>query len=308
MAKQKDYVLVIIPTHNRAELLPEAIESVLAQDYSYITIAIVDDGSTDDTPILCARYAKENPDRFLYQYNENGGCARARNRGLALIDDKIGFVCFLDSDDRLLPGKIRREVKLLKNNPEASFSYGDYVLYHEETGREELRKVAAAGKSEDFAREHFLTNEAKVAAVLYRAEAVRDRRFREDLRYNEDSEFLQRIAIERKGVYCPEPSCWVRSHAGSKSRNLIEIHKAVLRASLDILDSYPSFCQSFAPLADRRIKQIKKVLLRELILNGLWDEAEQYAKGIVETFFIRWRLSTFYRFRRYVGWILSRYL
>lgn len=308
MAKQKDYVLVIIPTHNRAELLPEAIESVLAQDYPYIKIAIVDDGSTDDTPILCARYAKENPDRFLYQYNENGGCASARNRGLEFITSDIGYVCFLDSDDRLMPGKLRGEVELLRKNQNADFTYGDYVVYNQETRREELRKVAAAGKPENFAIQHFLTNDANPAGILYRAEIVRHRRFREDLRYNEDSEFLQRIAIECKGVYCPEPSCWVRSHAGSKSRNLIEIHKAVLRASLDILDSYPSFYQSFAPLADRRIKQIKKALLRELILNGLWDEAEQYAKGIVETFFIRWRLSTFYRFRRYVGWILSRYL
>lgn len=308
MGRQRDCVVVIIPAYNRAKFLPEAIESVLAQDYPYIKLLIVDDGSTDETAGICAKYVKENPQTVFYHYKENGGCASARNQGLAMIEEYIGYVCFLDSDDRLLPGKIKREVELLKNNPEADFTYSDYILYEQESKKEKLKKVAGAGRPENFVIEHFLTNEAKSSGILYRVDAVKNRRFRENLRYNEDSEFLQRIGIECKGIYSPYASCWVRIHPGSKSRDLIEIHKAVLRASLDILDSYPSFYQSFAPLADRRIKQIKKALLRELILNGLWNEAEQYAKGIVETFFIRWRLSTFYRFRRYVGWILSRYL
>lgn len=298
--------LVIIPTYNRAGLLPEAIDSALAQDYPYTKLVVVDDGSSDHTQSVCAAFIQSHGSRVSYLYKENGGCASARNRGLELINDDIGYVCFLDSDDRLLRGKLSREVELLRTNPGADFTYADSILYDESTQREQLRKVAAAGRSEDFAIQHFLTNEAKSGALLYRASVCRGRRFHEDLRYNEDSEFLQRVAIEHRGVYSSGPSCWVRWHAGSKSRNSVEIQKAVLQVSLDILKSYPSFYSSFAKQADRRVKEIRGTLLRELVLQGRWSEAELYATSIPERFLVANRLSPYYRLRRCVGLTLTR--
>jgi hypothetical protein len=91
-----------------------------------------------------------------------------------------------------------------------------------------VRKVAGAHAPSRVAIEHFLTLEGKVSSLLYRVEVFRDRRYREDFRYNEDSDFLQRVALECRGVYCDEPGSWVRSHPGSKSRNLLEINRAVL--------------------------------------------------------------------------------
>jgi len=307
MESERNHVLVIIPTYNRAQLLPDAIESVLSQDYPFVKVVVVDDGSTDHTREVCVPYTYRNPGRVLHIYKENGGCSSARNRGLDLMDSEIGYVCFLDSDDRLLPGKLRREVELLRNNPDADFVYSNYTLYDEETQCEEVRRVAAADRPKSFAIEHFLTNEAKSAAILYRAEVVRQRRFREDLRYNEDSEFLQRVAIECKSVYSPYPSCWVRSHTGSKSRNLIEIHQAVLRVSLDILESYPSFNCSFAALAERRIKRVQRVLFIELVLNKRWDEAQQYAQSSMERLILACRLGIYYRWRRRLQLALRRW-
>jgi glycosyltransferase involved in cell wall biosynthesis len=54
-------VLVILPTYNRAGLLPVAVESVFLQDYPHKKLVIVDDGSTDETRELCARYVKATP-------------------------------------------------------------------------------------------------------------------------------------------------------------------------------------------------------------------------------------------------------
>jgi glycosyltransferase involved in cell wall biosynthesis len=201
-------VLVILPTYNRAGLLPVAVESVFLQDYPHKKLVIVDDGSTDETSALCARYVKDYPGTVAYVFKANGGCASARNVGLQWIDDQTGYVCFLDSDDRLLPGKLSREVALLSSHPGADFTYSDSVIFEEETGREEMWKVAAGGAPERFSIEHFLTLEAKTASILYRAETVRSRRFREDLLYNEDSDFLQKIAIECRGIYCAEPGSW----------------------------------------------------------------------------------------------------
>ncbi|MGB9627194.1 MAG: glycosyltransferase family 2 protein, partial [Thermodesulfobacteriota bacterium] len=250
MKRDKEYVLTIITTYNRARLLTESIESVLAQDYPYKKIIIVDDGSIDETANVCQNYVKKYPEQIIYHYKKNGGCASARNRGLSLVGEDVRYVCFLDDDDRFLPGKFRREVDLLKENPHANFSYADSVIHDEAGNSEKLVKAAAAGKPNRFAIEHFLTNEVKSGALLYNVEVVRGRRFREDLKYNEDSEFLQRVAIECTAVYSPEPSCWVRWHQGCKSRNLVEINKALLWSALNIIQTYPTFYQTYKGLID----------------------------------------------------------
>src|SRR5262245_28020934 len=115
--KESAQVLVIIPTHNRASLLPQAVESVLAQEHQEVQTLIVDDGSTDETRRVCELYTRNYPERINYVYQRNRGCASARNRGLDLIDEKRNYVCFLDSDDRFLPEKLTREVELLRCHP-----------------------------------------------------------------------------------------------------------------------------------------------------------------------------------------------
>lgn len=297
-------VLVVIPTHNRARILPEAIESVLSQDYPTKRIVVVDDGSEDGTAALCREYIERG---FIeYVSKSNGGCASARNMGLQHIDSSIEYVCFLDSDDRQLPSFLNRAVALLEATPEADFCYADSVIYDEDTGRERLQRIAAAGDPGRFAIQHFLTNEAKAGSILYREETVRRRRFREDLRYNEDSEFLQRIAIECHGFYLPHAGSWVRWHQGSKSRNTLEINRAVLRASRDILAAYPSFYTANRTLADQRIRDLEKALFASLALAGQWTEAECLAKTVIERISLATRIKAYYRIRQLARWLVRR--
>lgn len=92
-------VSVVIPAYNYARYLPEAIFSVLAQTYTTLELIIVDDGSTDDTADLCARYADP---RFRYIRQENAGLSAARNTGIHHA--RHSHVAFLDADDRWEPG------------------------------------------------------------------------------------------------------------------------------------------------------------------------------------------------------------
>jgi glycosyltransferase involved in cell wall biosynthesis len=106
------FVSVIIPTYNRAVKLCEAIESVLAQDYSEKEIIVVDDGSTDDTAEVVKSFGNE----VDYIFTENGGVSRARNVGISRGSGEL--IAFLDSDDLWLPGKLKRQVEFLQTNPE----------------------------------------------------------------------------------------------------------------------------------------------------------------------------------------------
>ncbi len=106
-------VSVIIPTHNRATLLAEAIDSVLQQTFSDFELIIVDDGSTDNTPQVVAAY--DDP-RIVYIRQDGQERGAARNRGVAAAQGE--FITFLDDDDWFLPHKLAVQVPYLQANPE----------------------------------------------------------------------------------------------------------------------------------------------------------------------------------------------
>ena len=124
---RKDYVpglvSVVIPTHNRAGLIMETLESVRAQTYRPIEMIVVDDGSTDNTAGVVREFA-EGADRDLkvrYIRQENQGAAVARNRGLA--ESRGEFIQFLDSDDLLLPDKLSAQVRAMRQDTQAQFVF-----------------------------------------------------------------------------------------------------------------------------------------------------------------------------------------
>ena len=105
-------ISVIIPSHNRARLLPRCLDSVLAQTRGPDEIIVVDDGSTDGTAALVAeRY----PDIKLMA-QPNRGVSAARNAGVRAA--RGDWVAFLDSDDAWLPAKLERQCQAIEKDPE----------------------------------------------------------------------------------------------------------------------------------------------------------------------------------------------
>ncbi|MBX3464651.1 MAG: glycosyltransferase family 2 protein [Planctomycetes bacterium] len=102
-------VSVVIPTFNRARLLPRAIDSVLAQTLPAAEVIVVDDGSTDDTADVIAGYG----DRVRYLQQPNAGVSAARNKGIRAARHEL--IAFLDSDDYWRPGKLAAQVPLMRD-------------------------------------------------------------------------------------------------------------------------------------------------------------------------------------------------
>jgi glycosyltransferase involved in cell wall biosynthesis len=109
----KPLVSVIIPTYNRDWIVGEAIDSVLAQDFSNYELIVVDDGSEDRTPDVLAAYE----DRLTVLHQANGGVSAARNRGIAAAAGRL--IAFLDSDDLWLPQKLSAQVNFFAENSDA---------------------------------------------------------------------------------------------------------------------------------------------------------------------------------------------
>lgn len=116
-------VSVYIPTHNRAELLPRAIESVLAQTYPSIEIIVCSDGSTDSTDEVMAGYCqKHNNIRYIKHESPKGACA-ARNACIELAQGE--FCTGLDDDDVFTPHRI--EVLVEQFDPGYAFVCANQV-------------------------------------------------------------------------------------------------------------------------------------------------------------------------------------
>lgn len=112
-------ISVIIPTYNRRDFLVAAVDSVLSQTFGDFELIVVDDGSTDGTGDVMARYA----DRAFYVIHEHRGVSAARNRGIDLA--KGNYISFLDSDDLWMPTKLEKQMKFFEAHPAAHVCYTD---------------------------------------------------------------------------------------------------------------------------------------------------------------------------------------
>lgn len=113
---EKPLVSIIIPTYNRAHLIGETLDSVLAQTYENWECIVVDDGSTDNTDEVMARYcAKDSRFRYYHRPDEHKpGGNGARNFGFLM--SKGEYVNWFDSDDLFHPEKINLQVAQLETN------------------------------------------------------------------------------------------------------------------------------------------------------------------------------------------------
>ena len=113
-------VSIIIPTYNRAKLLPVAIQSVLDQTYKNVEIVVIDDGSTDDTSQVLASFK----DKIVYLKSGHKGTAHARNIGMKAA--KGDYLAFLDSDDFYISYKIELQVSFMEAHPEVGMVCSEF--------------------------------------------------------------------------------------------------------------------------------------------------------------------------------------
>lgn len=107
---------VIIPVYNRPDLINQAIQSVIDQDYQDWECIVVDDASTDDTAKVCLELAKNDSRIRVFSFDKNHGVSAARNFGLNNLTRDDGCILFLDSDDRLVPNAMSSLSLVFGNN------------------------------------------------------------------------------------------------------------------------------------------------------------------------------------------------
>jgi glycosyltransferase involved in cell wall biosynthesis len=125
-----ELVSIVMPVWNREDFLEEAIESVLAQTYGHWELLVVDDGSTDRSPVIVRRYAAAHRSIHLLEHPGHAhlGSSAARNRAIAAAEGT--YVAFLDSDDVWFPASLDRLVELLERDAHASAACGSTLWWY----------------------------------------------------------------------------------------------------------------------------------------------------------------------------------
>lgn len=131
-------VSCIVTFLNAEEFIGEAIESVLGQTHENLELLLVDDGSTDGSTEIAARYAERFPEKVRYLEHaghENRGAAASRNLGIR--EARGEYVALLDADDVWLERKLEEQVEILRSHPEAGMVYGQSQYWHSWTRKPE---------------------------------------------------------------------------------------------------------------------------------------------------------------------------
>lgn len=126
-------VSVVMPMHNSAAFLHEAIESVLAQTYTNWELLIIDDASTDNSIEIAKEYSKTNP-RIRVLQNTRHIKMPSAPRNVGVLAAKGRYIAFLDSDDLWLPNKLEQQLPLFSDNRTA-IVYSNYEKMDENSTR-----------------------------------------------------------------------------------------------------------------------------------------------------------------------------
>ena len=191
-------VSIIIPVYNAAATLPATIQSALGQkDESFnLEVIIVNDGSTDQSHVIINNYRES----CKIITTENHGVSAARTTGLEHA--KGDYIQYLDSDDLLMPGKIKQQLKALIDN-QADIAYGEWQKFTQKG--EELNVVETITRqiSADAELDIFNNFWCPPAVLLFSRKITDQLTWKSNLPVIQDARYLLDAAAISKFIYVP---------------------------------------------------------------------------------------------------------
>ncbi len=223
-------VTVVIPNHNYAQYVGQAVESVLEQTYRPVEVIVVDNGSTDASLEVLAAYA----DRCRILPQADLGQSAGRNRGIREARGEL--IAFLDADDVWRPEKLERQMECLARDPEVALVYCSLEIVDPElqpTG-EVVRASSRGDALESFARwpGRAIVVGGESTAIVRRAalDAVGPF-FEPTLSISGGWDLWRRVATRHQIDYVPETLVLYRQHGSSQHRRLAAYESDVRAAS-----------------------------------------------------------------------------
>lgn len=193
-------ISVIVPAYNIAPYIERCIKSILDQTYTDFEILIVNDGSTDETPLICDRLAAMDS-RIRVFHKENGGVSSARN--LALTKIKGELISMIDGDDWIEPNLFEDAVHQLNTHNAQVFMFEYFIDKNESSVKHSLNdELYGIINTETTMINTISSNNRFLWSKIFSAELVKDTNFDENIILGEDTLFIcEIISRATKCVY-----------------------------------------------------------------------------------------------------------
>lgn len=225
---------VIIPVYRVSDTIDRCIESIVGQRYDNMEIILVDDGSPDESPEICDRWA-ERDSRIAVIHKANGGLSDARNAGLDIARGE--YVTFVDSDDYIGPDTYGELMSIITEHPE--YDILEYPVYRF-FGSDKQQLLTFGDNTFNDTTDYWMTAQAYTHAYawnkIYRHRLFDGIRFPAG-RVFEDIDTLPRllgqartVATTGKGIYyyCSNDSGITARANGNDLRMLLDSHLKVI--------------------------------------------------------------------------------
>jgi glycosyltransferase involved in cell wall biosynthesis len=267
-------ISIVMPVHNRATIVPRAIDSVLRQEFSDFELIVVDDGSSDDTANVVANF--DDCRVRLIRQPANLGSNAARNRGIR--EARAPLIAFLDSDDEFLPQKIGRVMTRFTADPALGVLVDSYVKLDPGvgTGRLEACRNPVIDDNSSFVAALFGSPRypyrlyKSVSSISLRREvALAAGLFNERVFRRQDLEFLARVAKVGRCATSDE-LLWIK-HVTRDSITLKRDH--YVAATIEVCRENPQY------IADR---QLRIGLARDMTRNLVQRMRRRELAGVLK--------------------------
>ena len=266
-------ISICIPTFNRVNLLPFAIESVLQQTYQDFELIVCDDGSGDGTPELMSQYTDS---RIKYiRHQQNIGKSNNMRSGFDAATGEY-FMKF-DDDDRLTPNFLTRTAAILDKDSSIDFVGTDHWVIDINNVRDKAktqenscrwgRANLQAGVVDNLLEVVFVNQSFQIGATLFRRSSLQELGFMQPNWQNcEDNDLFVRLALAgKKGYYLPELLMEYRFHDQQQG-----INRAIpyLTDKLRYLESYKFPLEKLEKTRQKRLAETQLLLGLRLIEKG----------------------------------------
>ena len=245
-------VSVIMPAYNSSPYIEQAIRSLLAQPQRdmRLDIIVIDDGSSDDTAGVVRGVRRQHSEVRLISA-PHCGISVARNHGLDALPAEAHFVTFHDSDDIAYPGRIERQLALLRSDSNVQVVYGLLQIF--DVWDNETLSPSKTGRT-------MTTRGISLSAGLFRRTIIEQiGRFDESLIQAEDTDFLFRLVESGANIHTEEEiATYYRRHDTNTTRDVAvgrrefmkAIHKSMKRRRPADRHRIAALCNGM--FADRR--------------------------------------------------------
>lgn len=275
---------VIIPSYNYAATLARAVRSVIPQLGKCDELLIIDDGSTDTTPVIVAALQEEFPGRFVYHRKRNGGAASARNVGIDMA--RHDWFIFLDADDQMMLGALSLIRAHLSSNKRTRVVIGGHCTIDDSGNRRQHLPASLPDTSLRLARAYLLDKTLSIsngASVMHRS-VFSVGRYPEHFRNAEDIPvFAQALALFPVSLLS-QPLALIHKHSDSLRHDLRSSLAGGVGLVDEVFDRLPLELQCLrAPFHQQRCLS----LFRSAYMAGDAVAAKQFYRQAVA---IDWRV------------------